>query len=42
MLHAANGLYVQVDICTEDRTIETIQNPNVPSPIGNELKQRSI
>ena len=41
MLHAGNGLYTEVDICTEDGTIETIPNPNVRSPIGNELTQRS-
>jgi hypothetical protein len=34
MLHVGNGLYMEVDICNEDGTIETIQNPAVPSPVG--------
>jgi hypothetical protein len=33
MLHAGNGLYTEVQICTEDGTIETIQNPATPSPV---------
>jgi hypothetical protein len=33
MLHAGNGLYTEVQICAEDGTIETIQNPVVPSPV---------
>ena len=32
VLHVSNGLYTEVDICTEDGTIETIQNPAVPAP----------
>jgi hypothetical protein len=31
VLQAGHGLYTEVDICTEDGTIETIQNPAVPS-----------
>jgi hypothetical protein len=34
VLHVGNGLYTEVDICTEDGTIERIQNPAVPSPVG--------
>ena len=34
VLHVGNGLYTEVDICTEDGTIETIQNPAVASPVG--------
>jgi hypothetical protein len=33
VLHAGNGLYTEVQICAEDGTIETIQNPVVPSPV---------
>ena len=32
--HAGNGLYSEVDICSADGTIETIQNPAEPSPVG--------
>jgi hypothetical protein len=28
-----NGLYTEVDICTENGPIETIQNPAVASPV---------
>ena len=34
VLHVGNGLYTEVDICTETGTIETIQNPAVPSEVG--------
>ena len=34
VLHVGNGLYTEVDICTEDGTVETIQNRNVVSPVG--------
>ena|SRR5260370_25924761 len=34
VLHAAHGLYTEVDICTEDGTIEKIQNPAVASEVG--------
>jgi CheY-like chemotaxis protein len=30
VLHLGNGRYSEVDICTEDGTVETIQNPAVP------------
>src|ERR1700730_7395881 len=36
LLRVGNGLYTEVDICTEDGTIETIQNPamtNSPSEV---------
>ena len=33
-LHVGNGLYTRVDICTEDGTVETIQKPAEPSPLG--------
>jgi hypothetical protein len=29
VLHAGNGLYSEVDICSGDGTIETIQNPAI-------------
>ena len=34
MLHVGNGLYTEVDICTEDGTVETIQSPAVRCPVG--------
>jgi hypothetical protein len=34
VLHAGNGLYTEVDICTQDGTIETIQNSATPSLVG--------
>jgi hypothetical protein len=34
VLHIGNGLYTEVDICTEDGTIERIQNTIEPSPVG--------
>ena len=34
MLFIGNGIYTEVDICTEDGTFETIRNPAVPSPVG--------
>jgi hypothetical protein len=34
MLHVGNGLYTEVDICSEDGTIETIQNPAIASEVG--------
>jgi hypothetical protein len=40
MLHLGNGLYTAVDICAEDGTIETIQNPKVLSPIVHEHELR--
>jgi hypothetical protein len=39
MLHAGNGLYTEVDVCPEDGTVETIQNPAaaVPTPNWDDL-----
>jgi hypothetical protein len=37
MLHAGNGLYSEVDVCCEDGTVETIQNPAV-APSWDDLK----
>jgi hypothetical protein len=34
VLHVGNGLYTEVDICAEDGTIESIQNPATPSLLG--------
>jgi hypothetical protein len=34
MLHAGNGLYTEVNISTEGGTVETIQNPAVPTQVG--------
>ena len=34
VLHVGNELYTEVDICTEDGIIETIQNPAMPSEVG--------
>lgn len=34
ILQAGNGLYTEVDICTEDGPIETIYNTVVPAPAG--------
>jgi hypothetical protein len=33
VLHVGNGFYTEVDICTEDGTIETFQSPAVASPV---------
>ena len=30
-LHAGNGLYIEVQLCTEGGAIEKIQNPAVPT-----------
>lgn len=32
VLQVGNGLYTEVDICSEDGTIETIQNPALAMP----------
>lgn len=32
VLHVGHGLYTEVDICSEDGTIETIQNPAMAMP----------
>jgi len=34
ILNVGDDFYTQVDICTEDGAIETIQNPAVRSPVG--------
>ncbi len=34
VLQAGNGLYTEVDICSEDGTIETIPNAAVAAPSG--------
>jgi hypothetical protein len=34
VLHVGNGLYTEVDICSENGTIERIQNPATPSLLG--------
>ena len=34
LLYTGNGLYTEIDICTEDGTVETVRNPNVPSSVG--------
>jgi hypothetical protein len=34
VLNHWNGVYTEVDICAEDGTVETIQNPSEPSPVG--------
>ncbi len=33
VLHIGNGLYTEVDICTEDGVVETIQNPAMTAPL---------
>lgn len=38
VLHAAHGLYTEVDICQDDGTIERIQNPAVPDPSWSDLR----
>ena len=38
MLHAGHGLYTEVNMSTEDGTVETIQNPAVPDPSWGELR----
>ena len=34
LLHAGNGLYKEIDICSEDRYIETIQDTVIPTPVA--------
>ena len=34
VLHIGHGLYTEVDICPEDGTVETIQNPTIASEVG--------
>ena len=38
VLHAAHGLYTEVDISKDDGTIERIQNPAVPDPSWSDLR----
>jgi hypothetical protein len=35
ILHAAHGLYTEVDVCTEDGRVERIQNRILASPVGS-------
>lgn len=34
LLYTGNGLYTEVDIYTEDGTVETVRNPAVKHPVG--------
>ena len=34
LLHAGNGLYTAIDICTEDGYMETLQNTVTPAPVA--------
>jgi hypothetical protein len=34
ILNHWNGVYTEIDICADDRTVETVRNPTVPSPVG--------
>ena len=34
VLHIGNGLYTEVDICTEDGRIERVQSTIDPAPVG--------
>ena len=38
VLHVANALYTEVDLCSEDGTIETVQNPAMPDPSWDDLR----
>ena len=38
VLHLANALYTEVDLSSEDGTIETIQNPAVSDPSWADLR----
>jgi hypothetical protein len=33
VLQVGNGLYTEIDLCTEDGTVETIHDPAVASPV---------
>ena len=33
VLHIGNGLYTQIEICTENGVIETVENPAAASPV---------
>jgi hypothetical protein len=37
VLHVGHGLYAEVDICSEDGSVETIQNPAVACPSWDDL-----
>lgn len=34
VLNHWNGVYAEVDICVDDRTVERVRNPAVPSSVG--------
>jgi hypothetical protein len=34
LLYCGNGIYTEVNICTDDETVETVRNPAVASPVG--------
>ena len=38
MLHVANALYTEVDLCSEDGMVETIQNPAMADPSWDDLR----
>jgi hypothetical protein len=38
VLHVANALYTEVDLCSEDGPIETIQNPAMSNPSWDDLR----
>jgi hypothetical protein len=38
VLHAANGLYTEVDVCQGDETVEKIENPAVADPSWSDPK----
>jgi len=37
VLHVGHGLYTEVDICSDDRSVETIQNPTHACPSWDDL-----
>jgi hypothetical protein len=38
VLHVANAIYTEVDLCSEDGTIETVQNPAMLDPSWDDLR----
>jgi hypothetical protein len=36
VLNHWNGVYAEIDICADDKTVETVRNPNAPSPVGTD------
>jgi hypothetical protein len=34
MLFIGNGIYTEVDICTDNGTVETVRNPAVTAPVA--------